>query len=135
VPYIKSALAEALALEDDLFSALELIDECVDQIERPESQEREWLPEVLRIKAAIVRRLGREDEAVALLRASIDCARAQQAKSWELRSATNLAALLCRRGEHAAARALLEPVYLWFTEGFETADLREAKALLDGLDG
>jgi class 3 adenylate cyclase len=133
VPYIKSALAEALALEGELFPALELIDECVEQIERPESQEREWLPEVLRLKAAIVLRIGREGEAAELLRASIDCAREQRAKSWELRSATNLAALLLRRGEPDAARALLAPIYGWFTEGFETPDLRDAKTLLDGL--
>ena len=135
VPYVKSALAEALALEGDLFSALELIDECVDQIERVGSEEREWLPEVLRLKANIVLRIGRDGEAESLLLDSIECARGQQAKSWELRSATNLAALLLRRGEREAALALLAPIYHWFTEGFDTADLREARQLLDALDG
>jgi len=57
-------------------------------------------------------------------------ARAQQAKSWELRAATSMARLYCDRGKRDAARELLAPVYKWFTEGFDTLDLKEAKALL-----
>jgi predicted ATPase len=60
-------------------------------------------------------------------------ARAQQAKSLELRAATSLSRLWRRQGKHAAAHDLLAPVYGWFTEGFNTADLREAKALLEAL--
>jgi class 3 adenylate cyclase/predicted ATPase len=64
---------------------------------------------------------------------SLDAARAQQAKSWELRTATSLARLLRDQGRRQAACELLVPVYDWFTEGFDTSDLRKAKALLGEL--
>jgi predicted ATPase len=64
---------------------------------------------------------------------SLTVARAQQAKSWELRAATSLARLLSDQGKRQAARDLLAPVYDWFTEGFDTSDLRNAKALLGEL--
>ena len=67
------------------------------------------------------------------MRASIACARRQQAKSWELRSATCLATLLARRGQREAARDILAPVFGWFTEGADTKDLIEARVLLEGL--
>jgi predicted ATPase len=60
-------------------------------------------------------------------------ARSQQAKSWELRAATSLARLWRDQGKWDAARDLLAPVFGWFTEGFDTLDLKEAKALLDAL--
>jgi predicted ATPase len=63
----------------------------------------------------------------------IDVARRQNAKSWELRAAMSLARLRRQQGRHAEARDLLAPVYGWFTEGFDTADLKEAKALVDQL--
>ena len=132
-PYVKSALAEALALQGDLDAALDLIDECLGQIERPGWHERVWLAEVLRLKGWILMRQGKGEEAEARLLASIDWARQQQAKSWELRSSTTLAELLAERGERDAARELLAPIYNWFTEGFDTRDLREAKALLEEL--
>jgi predicted ATPase len=62
---------------------------------------------------------------------AIAIARAQKAKSWELRAATSLARLQRNHGKRQQARDLLAPVYGWFTEGFDTADLKEAKALLD----
>ena len=74
-----------------------------------------------------------ESQAEALFRKAIGVARAQQAKSWELRAATSLARLLTRQGRPEEARDLLAPVHDWFTEGFETLDLKEAKALLDAL--
>ena len=60
-------------------------------------------------------------------------ARQQGAKLWELRAATSLARLWRDRGKRSEARDLLAPVYGWFTEGFDTPDLKEAKALLDAL--
>jgi predicted ATPase len=60
-------------------------------------------------------------------------ARQQQAKSWELRAATSMARLWRDQGKREEARQLLAPIYGWFTEGFDTLDLKEAKALLDGL--
>jgi len=61
-------------------------------------------------------------------------ARHQQAKSWELRATVSLSRLWQQQGKRAEAHALLAPVYGWFTEGFDTADLQEAKALLEDLE-
>jgi predicted ATPase len=74
-------------------------------------------------------------EAERLFRASIETAQHQQAKSLELRAATSLARLLMSQGRRDEARTMLAEIYGWFTEGFETADLTEAKALLDELSG
>ncbi len=64
---------------------------------------------------------------------TFDIARQQQAKSWELRAATSVARLWQSQDKRQDAYDLLSPVYEWFTEGFDTADLQEAKALLDEL--
>ena len=66
-------------------------------------------------------------------REAIDLSRTMQAKSLELRATTSLARLLDRQGARAEARAMLAEIYNWFTEGFDTADLKDAKALLDEL--
>ena len=71
--------------------------------------------------------------AEACFRRAIEIARAQQARSWELRAARSLARLWRDHGRRAEAHDVLAPVYGWFTEGFDTPDLREAKALLDEL--
>ena len=133
LPYLKSALAEALSRQGDVETGLRLLDECLDQIERPGWHERVWLAEILRLKGWVLMRQGRRTEAETQLRASIQCARRQQAKSWELRSSKTLAELLIERGQRDAARQLLAPIYGRFTEGFDTLDLKEAKALLAGL--
>jgi predicted ATPase len=73
-------------------------------------------------------------EAEGHMRHALDVARHQDAKSWELRAATSLARLWQSQGKRAEARELLAPIYGWFTEGFDTADLQEAKALLDELE-
>jgi len=130
VPYLKSALAEALALQGDLDAALEVIGESLQQIERPGWQERSHLAEVLRLKGWMLMKRGSHEEADAVLRASIDWARQQQAKSWELRTSTTLAQLLLERGQRDRAREALAPIYNWFTEGLDTHDLRAARALL-----
>jgi predicted ATPase len=65
---------------------------------------------------------------------AIAIAQNQQAKSWELRAATSLAKLWQRQGKRHEAYDLLAPVYSWFTEGFDTADLKDAKTLLDALE-
>jgi predicted ATPase len=72
-------------------------------------------------------------QAQAYFERAIAIARAQKAKSWELRAATSLARLWRHQGKRQQARDLLAPVYGWFTEGFDTLDLKEAKALLDEL--
>jgi predicted ATPase len=71
-----------------------------------------------------------EAEAEACFLRAIEIARQQQAKSWELRASTSLARLWLRQGKHYEARTLLAEVYNWFTEGFDTKDLQEARALL-----
>ena len=74
-----------------------------------------------------------QEEAETWLQRALDVARRQQAKSLELRAAMSLARLWQRQGKHTEAYELLAPVYNWFTEGFDTADLQEAKTLLDAL--
>ena len=69
-------------------------------------------------------------EAEALFSQSLEIARRQEAKTFELRAATSLARLWQRQGKRDAARALLSPLYAWFTEGFATRDLQDAQALL-----
>jgi len=81
----------------------------------------------------LARSAGQQAEAEACFQQALDIARRQQAKSWELRAAMSLARLWQQQGKQAKARALLAPIYGWFTEGFDTADLQEAKALLDEL--
>jgi predicted ATPase len=72
-------------------------------------------------------------EAEAWLQRALDVARRQQAKSLELRAAMSLSRLWQQQGQCAEARELLAPIYGWFTEGFDTTDLQEAKALLEAL--
>jgi predicted ATPase len=74
-------------------------------------------------------------QAEACFQQALDIARRQEAKSWELRAATSLARLWQSQGKRQDAYDLLAPVYEWFTEGFDTADLIEAKVLLDELRG
>ena len=75
------------------------------------------------------------EEAETCFQQALAIARRQQAKAWELRTAMSLAQLWQRQGKRAAAYELLAPVYGWFTEGFDTADLQEAKAVLETLAG
>ena len=72
-------------------------------------------------------------EAESCFREAIEVARSQSAKWWELRATVSLARLLVKRGRRDEARAMLAEIYGWFTEGFDTADLNDAKALLDEL--
>jgi class 3 adenylate cyclase/predicted ATPase len=97
--------------------------------------ERHYEAEAYRIKGELLLRQAVPDapEAEACFQQALAVARRQQAKSWELRTAVSLSRLWQRQGKRAEARALLAPVYGWFTEGFDTADLQEAKALLDEL--
>src|SRR5207245_4025813 len=76
---------------------------------------------------------GGSDEAETCFQQALDVARRQEAKSLELRAATSLARLWQQQGQRQEAHDLLAPVYHWFTEGFDTADLKDAQALLDAL--
>ena len=75
------------------------------------------------------------EDAETCFQQALAIARCQRAKSWELRAAMSLAQLWQRQGLRAEAYELLAPVYAWFTEGFDTADRQEAKALLEALTG
>ena len=110
-----------------------MLNECLDQIARPGWHERVWVAEVLRLKGWVLMRQDRRTEAKEQLLESIKWARLQQARSWELRSSTTLAELFIACDDRDTARQLLAPIYGWFTEGFDTRDLKEAKALLDEL--
>jgi predicted ATPase len=110
-----NALAEALALVD-------------------KTGERWWEAELHRLKGELLRRRASPTEEVeACFHQALDIARRQQAKSLELRAAMSLSRLWQQQGQRADARELLAPIHGWFTEGFDTADLQEAKALLEEL--
>ena len=123
-------LAESVVLVGDLDNALHLIDEQIIQMERPGWEERLSQAEALRLKGWMLSLQGDLEGAERNFLASLDWARRQKAKSWELRTATSLARLWQSQGKRRDAYELLAPVYGWFTEGFDTKDLLEAKSLL-----
>ena len=127
-------VAGALARAGQIIDGLTIIEEAVA---RSQATEERWLiAELLRLKGDLLLLQGALEtaaEAEILFRQALDWARRQGALSWELRGATSLARLLRDRGRSAEATALLQPVYDRFTEGFDTADLKAAKALLDAL--
>jgi hypothetical protein len=88
------------------------------------------MPEALRIKARVLLSMPQRDDAKMCLVQSLDWSRRQGARSWELRTAVDLAALLSRSGRLKEARALLQPVFEQFVEGGETADVKAAERLL-----
>jgi predicted ATPase len=98
-------------------------------------QQRWWEAEVYRVAGEIARGSPDRDDASSEghFKHSLSVARKQQAKSWELRAAMSMARLWRDQGKREEAHELLAPVYGWFTEGFDTLDLKEAKALLDEL--
>jgi hypothetical protein len=132
-PYLKAVLAEGKALLGDLDGGLELIDEQIAQIERPGWGERVYYAEILRMKGWMLSLKGDLGGAERHYLASLDWAREQEAKSWELRTSISLARLRQAQGRCREAHDLLEPVHAWFTEGFDTKDLRDARALLEAL--
>ena len=111
--------------------AMTLIGEALQGVEV--TGEGWWNPELHRRRGLVLLAQNRLAEGEASIRQALELARRQQAKSWELRAATSLARLWGEQRKRAEARDLLAPVYGWFTEGFGTPDLKEAKALLDEL--
>ena len=93
------------------------------------------LAEAYRLQGELLLRQAIPDaaQAEACFQQALAIARRQQAKSWELRAAMSLSRLWQQQGKRAEARELLAPIYGWFTEGFDTADLQDAKALLEEL--
>ena len=96
---------------------------------------RWWEAELYRLKGELLLQhsAAQPEEAEACFQQALDIARRQQAKSLELRAAMSLSRLWQQQGKRDEARELLAPLYGWFTEGFDTADLQEAKALLEAL--
>jgi class 3 adenylate cyclase/tetratricopeptide (TPR) repeat protein len=111
--------------------ALGLLDEAVQMAET--TSERFFEAELFRLRGTVLFSLGRKDEGEAALRRALTIARQQQARWWELRAATSLAKYLRDEGRCADACSVLNPVFDWFVEGFDTTDLKDAKVLLDQL--
>jgi predicted ATPase len=118
-----------LALEGRVIEALAMIEEAL--IEDP--HQARVRPEILRVRGELRLKHGQIELAEADLHEAIAVARKINAKSYELRAATSLARLLISQGRREEARARLAAIYNWFTEGLDTADLKDAKALLDEL--
>ena len=129
--YGLARLAEALSRRGEHLEAVAMVKEGLTDQQR--TGQRRWEAELHRLEGVALAGLNRLDEARAAFEAALRVARRQQAKSYELRAAVSLARLMGERGRRAEARQLLAPVYGWFTEGFDTADLKEAKALLGEL--
>ena len=128
-----SRLAEVCGAAGEPEDGLRLIEEALEHIER--WRQRLFEAELLRLRGALSLLLPEPDRSAAepSLRRALVAARERGARMWELRAAADLARLWLGRGERAEARDLLGPIYGWFTEGFDTPDLREAKALIDKL--
>ena len=97
------------------------------------TQERWFEAEVYRLRGTLLASMNEGSTADESFRQALTVARRQSAKFWELRAATSLARLWCDRGKRTEARDLLMPVYNWFSEGFDTPVLKEAKTLLEQL--
>jgi class 3 adenylate cyclase/tetratricopeptide (TPR) repeat protein len=131
IPYFRAALASLLTRVGHFDDAKREIAASISQVD--EFGERIWESEIRRVQGDLFVAEGAWSEAAEAFEKAIAVARAQSAKSWELRAATSLARLWQAQGNITEARDLLSPVYGWFTEGFDTPDLVEAKALLDDL--
>jgi predicted ATPase len=126
-------LAEAMGHAGQVNEGLCLLAETLMALE--ESGRGDLLAEAYRLQGAFLLRQAVSETAQAetCFQQALAVARRQQAKSWELRAARSLAQLWQQQGKRAEAYALIAPIYGWFTEGFDTADLQEAKVLLEEL--
>jgi predicted ATPase len=131
LPQAMAVLAEGLARRGDRTAALVALQEGLETAAT--TGQHDWDAELHRLAGNMLLAENQLDEGQASLQRAIHIAQAQQAKSLELRAARDLARLWGERGRRAEARNLLAPVYGWFTEGFDTTDLKEAKTLLDEL--
>ena len=127
-PYRIALHARACEIAEQVEEGLTLLDDALQIVER--TGERWFSAELNRHKGQLLLREGQTQAAEELYRKALSIAEEQEAKLWELRAAVSLAQLRRNQGRRAEARDLLAPVYGWFTEGFDTADLKEAKALI-----
>jgi predicted ATPase len=130
-PYGLARLGEASVRQGDYGAALTAVKDGLADQQR--TGQRRWEAELCRLKGLVLLHQNSPDEAQAALEEALRIARRQQSKSYELRAATSLARLWGEQDRRGEARDLLAPVYGWFSEGFDTADLKDAKALLDQL--
>jgi TOMM system kinase/cyclase fusion protein len=133
LPYYLALLAEAYGKAGQADEGLRVLAEALTAVHT--TGERQHEAELYRLKGEFLLKQDVPDaqEAESCLRQAVDVARQQQAKSLELRAAMSLSRLWQQQGKRAEARQLLEPIYGWFTEGFDTIDLQEARALLEEL--
>ena len=124
-------IALALASMKRFDESLRTLDEAFSFVEK--SGLRFYEAELHRLKGELMLARSASNTAAAeqSFRTAIEISRKQHARSWELRATTSLARLLAKRRKRAEGRAMLAEIYHWFTEGFDTADLKEARALLD----
>jgi predicted ATPase len=127
----RALLAKACEASGQMEEAAGLLDEALSNVER--TGERWFEAELNRHKGELLLRQGHCEAAEQLYSKALRIAQEQEAKMWELRAAVSLARLRRDQGRPADARAVLSQVYDWFTEGFDTPDLEDAKALLDEL--
>ena len=132
MPYHIALLAAACEIAGQVEEASTQLDQALRIVDR--TGERWFAPELHRHKGQLMLQQGHAEAAEELYREALSIARDQEARLWELRAAVSLARLRRDQGRRAEACNLLAPVYGWFTEGFDTPDLKEAKALLDTLD-
>jgi predicted ATPase len=130
-PYYLGLLAEALGAAGDKGGALGTISNALSMVEA--SGERWWEAELCRLRGQLLHLCREERDSEVWLLRSLAVSQQQKATSLELRAAMSMARLWRDQGKREEARELLAPVYGWFTEGFDTLDLNEAKALLDEL--
>jgi class 3 adenylate cyclase/predicted ATPase len=130
-PYLLALVAGACDIAGRVEEALALLDEALQITDR--TGELWFAAELSRHKGELMLQQGHAEAAEELYCKALSIAREQEAKLWELRAAVSLARLHRDQGQCAKGHDLLAPVYGWFTEGFTSPDLREAKALLDGL--
>ena len=130
--FIRNYLAQGYAFAGDVEAALASLAKAMEMAQQ--GGEQLELASMHLLKGNLLNGKSNSVEAENSFRASIEVARRQESKSWELRATTSLARLLDEQGKDDEARAMLADVYGWFTEGFDTADLRVAKELLDKLN-
>jgi predicted ATPase len=126
-----AVLASTQALDGGLGDALETVEQAL-QVNPDELVSR---PEILRVRGELRLKLGNSELAKADFDEAIALAQKMCAKTFELRATMSLVRLLAKQNHSDEARAMLAEIYSWFTEGFDTADLKDAKALLDELTG
>ena len=131
IPAYTASLAEALGREGAIVEALATVEHAL-QANRDQLVNR---PDIIRVRGELRLKAEQPELAEADFRDAIELAQKMGAKAWELRTTISLARLLAKHGRRDEARAMLAEIYGWFTEGFDTADLKGAKTLLDELSG